>query len=164
MSDRPSGASDYDTKIIEEFRGNEGRAGGPWAGAALILIHHIGVRSGTERVSPLATSLKEKAASPSWPPTEDRQPPDRYYNLKAHPRITVEVGTRTFGPGGGAQPRPRRTVAQASRGYSCPQRIPGQDQAADSGGHADPLGLTCDKVAGVATPSSPRRTARLYRN
>jgi hypothetical protein len=29
MSGRPSGASDYNTKIIEEFRANEGRVGGP---------------------------------------------------------------------------------------------------------------------------------------
>ena len=28
----PGGASDYNTKIIEEFRANEGRVGGPWAG------------------------------------------------------------------------------------------------------------------------------------
>ena len=31
MSDRLSGASDYNTKIIEEFRANQGRVGGPWA-------------------------------------------------------------------------------------------------------------------------------------
>ena len=50
----PGGASDYNTKIIEEFRANEGRVGGPWAGTPMILIHHIGARSGIERVTPLA--------------------------------------------------------------------------------------------------------------
>jgi len=40
----PGGASDYNTKIIEEFRANEGRVGGPWAGIPLILIHHVVTR------------------------------------------------------------------------------------------------------------------------
>jgi len=52
----PGGASDFNTKIVEEFRANEGRVGGPLAGAAMILIHHIGAKSGIERVSPLACS------------------------------------------------------------------------------------------------------------
>ena len=37
----PSGPSDYNTKIIEEFRANGGHVGGPWAGITLILIHHV---------------------------------------------------------------------------------------------------------------------------
>ena len=54
----PEGASDFNTKMIEEFRANEGRVGGPWDGTTLILIHHIGARSGTERVTPLGCSLQ----------------------------------------------------------------------------------------------------------
>ena len=97
MSDRPSGPSDYNTKIIEEFRANEGRVGGPWAGAALILIRHIGAKSGTERVSPVGYFPQGEGrfaivASNGGSPAH----PDWYYNLKAHPRITVEVGTQTF--------------------------------------------------------------------
>ena len=52
----PGGASDFNTKMIEEFRANKGRVGGPWVGTTLILIHHIGARSGTERVTPLGCS------------------------------------------------------------------------------------------------------------
>src|SRR5260370_4773238 len=37
------------TRIIEEFRANQGRVGGPWVGIALILLHHIGAKSGIER-------------------------------------------------------------------------------------------------------------------
>ncbi len=44
-------ASDYNTQIIKEFRANQGRVDGPWAGTTLILIHHIGARSGVERFS-----------------------------------------------------------------------------------------------------------------
>ena len=46
--------SDYNTKIIKEFRANQGRVGGPWEGFSLILVHHLGARSGIERVTPLA--------------------------------------------------------------------------------------------------------------
>ena len=49
----PGRAHDYNTKVIEEVRANEGRVGGPWAGTTLMLIHHIGAKSGIERVTPL---------------------------------------------------------------------------------------------------------------
>jgi deazaflavin-dependent oxidoreductase (nitroreductase family) len=93
----PGGASDYNTEIIEEFRANEGRVGGPWAGTTLILIRHIGARSGIERVTPLGCFPQGDGrfaivASSGGSPAH----PDWYYNLKANPRITVEVGTQTF--------------------------------------------------------------------
>jgi deazaflavin-dependent oxidoreductase (nitroreductase family) len=63
----------------------------------MILIHHIGARSGIERVSPLGCSPQADGrfaivASNGGSPTH----PDWYYNLKANPRITVEVGAQTF--------------------------------------------------------------------
>jgi deazaflavin-dependent oxidoreductase (nitroreductase family) len=93
----PGGASDYNTKIIEEFRANQGRVGGPWAGTTLILIHHIGAKSGIERVLPLGcfplgdgrfAIVASNGGSPAHP--------DWYHNLKANPTITVDVGTQTF--------------------------------------------------------------------
>jgi deazaflavin-dependent oxidoreductase (nitroreductase family) len=97
MGDRPSGASDYNTTIIEEFRANEGRVSGPWAGVTLILIHHLGAKSGTERVTPLGYFPQGEGrfaivASNGGSPAH----PDWYHNLKAHPKITVEIGTQTF--------------------------------------------------------------------
>jgi deazaflavin-dependent oxidoreductase (nitroreductase family) len=93
----PGGASDYNTKIIDEFRANGGRVGGPWAGTPMILIHHIGARSGIERVTPLgcfpqADDRWAIAASNGGSPTH----PDWYYNLKASPKIKAEVGPQTF--------------------------------------------------------------------
>jgi deazaflavin-dependent oxidoreductase (nitroreductase family) len=93
----PGGAGDYNTTIIEEFRANRGHVGGPWAGTTMILIHHVGARSGIERVSPLACSPQGDGrfaivASNGGSPAH----PDWYHNLKANPRITVEVGTHTF--------------------------------------------------------------------
>jgi deazaflavin-dependent oxidoreductase (nitroreductase family) len=91
-----SGPNDWNQKIIEEFRANAGKVGGYFEGAPMILIHHIGARSGTERVNPL-TYLPDGedmviAATKSGAPRN----PDWYYNLKGHPRIEVEVGTATF--------------------------------------------------------------------
>jgi deazaflavin-dependent oxidoreductase (nitroreductase family) len=91
-----SGPSNWNQKIIEEFHANAGKVGGYFEGAHMILIHHIGARSGIERVNPL-TYLPDGddmiiAATKSGAPTN----PDWYYNLKKHPRITVEVGTATF--------------------------------------------------------------------
>ena len=59
----PDEGSDYNAKIIKEFRANQGRVGGPWAGTTLILIHHIGARSGVERVSRWAAPPRETAVT-----------------------------------------------------------------------------------------------------
>jgi deazaflavin-dependent oxidoreductase (nitroreductase family) len=92
-----SGASDYNTGIIKEFRANQGRVGGRWEGITLILLHHIGARSGTERVTPVACSPQGEGRFAIWAanggsPTH----PNWYYNLKAHPEITAEAGAETF--------------------------------------------------------------------
>ncbi|CAA9447077.1 MAG: AclJ [uncultured Pseudonocardia sp.] len=89
--------SDWNQKIIEEFRANGGKVGGPFEGSPMILVHHIGARSGTERVTPLVTFPQDDGryvivASKAGAPTN----PDWYHNLKAHPRVDVEVGTETF--------------------------------------------------------------------
>jgi len=90
-------AISYNTKIIEEFRANGGHVGGMWEGTDLILVHHIGARSGIERVTPLGcfiladgryavvASNGGSAAHPAW-----------YHNLKANPVTTAEAGGQTF--------------------------------------------------------------------
>jgi deazaflavin-dependent oxidoreductase (nitroreductase family) len=86
----------YNAAIVEEFRANKGRVGGPWAGSPLILVHHIGARSGIERVTPMgcfpqADGRYAIVASNGGAANH----PDWYYNIKANPGITVEVGTET---------------------------------------------------------------------
>jgi deazaflavin-dependent oxidoreductase (nitroreductase family) len=89
--------SDWNTKIIEEFRQNEGRVGGQFDGAPMILIHHVGAKSGTERVNPLVYFPDGERiviiASAGGAPKN----PDWYHNLKANPSTKAEVGTETFG-------------------------------------------------------------------
>jgi deazaflavin-dependent oxidoreductase (nitroreductase family) len=87
---------DFNAKVIEEFRSNEGRVGGMFEGLPLLLLHHTGARSGQSRVNPLAyrrdgdryVIFASKAGAPSHP--------DWYHNLKAHPDVAIEVGTDTL--------------------------------------------------------------------
>jgi deazaflavin-dependent oxidoreductase (nitroreductase family) len=88
--------SDWNAKIIEEFRANEGRVGGRFQGATLLLLHTVGRKSGVERVNPVAYYPDGDRyviiASKGGAPTN----PDWYHNLLANPRVTIEVGTETF--------------------------------------------------------------------
>ena len=83
-------------RIVEEFRSNAGRVGGYFSGAPMLLLHHVGARTGRERVNPLVY-LRDGddmvvAATKGGAPEN----PDWYHNLKAHPRVLVEVGTESF--------------------------------------------------------------------
>jgi len=87
---------DFNAKIIEEFRANEGRVAGMFEGMPLLLLHHSGAKSGTPRVNPLAYQADDGRfvvfASKGGAPTH----PAWYHNLKAHPQTTIEVGTETI--------------------------------------------------------------------
>ena len=88
--------SDFNTQIIEEFRANEGRVGGPFEGATLLLLHTTGAKSGRERVNPmvyqdLGDGRIAVFASKAGADTH----PDWYHNLVAHPEVTAEIGTTT---------------------------------------------------------------------
>ena len=91
MSDR----QDWNKKIIEEFRSNQGKVGGMFEGVPILLLHHTGAKSGKVRVNPLAYQANGDRlvvfASKGGAPTN----PDWFHNLKANPRATVEVGTET---------------------------------------------------------------------
>jgi deazaflavin-dependent oxidoreductase (nitroreductase family) len=88
---------DFNAKIIEEFRANRGRVGGPFQGMPILLLHHRGAKTGVERVSPLAyQDLGDGAiavfGSKGGAPTN----PDWYHNLVAKPEARVEIGTETI--------------------------------------------------------------------
>ncbi|TML00454.1 MAG: nitroreductase family deazaflavin-dependent oxidoreductase [Actinobacteria bacterium] len=91
MGDR----QDWNKKIIEEFRANQGKVGGMFEGTPILLLHHTGAKSGKVRVNPLAYQANGNRlvvfASKGGAPTN----PDWFHNLKANPRATVEVGTET---------------------------------------------------------------------
>jgi deazaflavin-dependent oxidoreductase (nitroreductase family) len=87
--------SDYNAAIIEEFRANAGKVGGPFSGAPMLLLHTTGARSGKEHVNPLVyQAVGEDIAifgSKAGAPTH----PDWFHNLLANADVTVELGTDT---------------------------------------------------------------------
>ena len=109
---------DFNARIIEEFRANQGRVGDPFAGSTLLLLHHVGARSGKDRINPLAYNRDGDRyvvfASKAGAPTN----PDWYHNLKANPNVTIEVGTDTITAVAGeatGDERERLFAAQAER-------------------------------------------------
>jgi deazaflavin-dependent oxidoreductase (nitroreductase family) len=88
---------EFNAEVVQEFRASGGYVKGPLADFALILLHLIGARSGVERVVPLVyftswegglmiiASNGGSCTHPAW-----------YYNLKAHPKVSVELGTERF--------------------------------------------------------------------
>ena len=85
--------SDWNQQIIDEFRMNGGRVGGNFEGAPLLLLHHLGRKSGTERVSPMMYRPVGDDLAVFASKAGANTHPDWYLNLLAHPDVEVEVGT-----------------------------------------------------------------------
>ncbi len=100
---------DRNTLIIQEFRANAGKVGGPFEGKSLLLLHTTGKKSGQSRINPVACIKDGERfvviASKGGAPTN----PDWYYNLIAHPLVEVETGTEKFQACASVALEPERT-------------------------------------------------------
>ena len=85
--------ADWNSKIIEEFRANEGKVGGQFEGAPLLLLHTVGAKTGQARVNPVMYQQVPGGyavfASKGGAPDN----PDWYHNVLAHPQVTAEIGS-----------------------------------------------------------------------
>jgi len=104
--------NDWNRKVIDEFRANEGKVGGTLEGATLLLLHSKGTKSKQERINPLGyfrdgerLVVVASRRKDGFAPTN----PDWYYNVIAHPELTVEVGTETFRAHATLAKEPERT-------------------------------------------------------
>jgi deazaflavin-dependent oxidoreductase (nitroreductase family) len=87
--------SDFNRKVIDEFRANEGKVGGPFEGAPVLLLTSTGAKSGEQRTTPVVYQqdgermviFASKAGAP--------ENPAWFHNLRANPTATVEVGPDT---------------------------------------------------------------------
>jgi deazaflavin-dependent oxidoreductase (nitroreductase family) len=87
--------SDFNRKVIDEFRANEGKVGGPFEGAPVLLLTSTGAKSGEQRTTPVVYQpdgdrmiiFASKAGAP--------ENPAWYHNLRANPTASVEVGSDT---------------------------------------------------------------------
>lgn len=91
-----SDTNNYNAQIIEEFRNNAGKVGGPFEGLPMLLLHTTGAKSGAERINPLAYQALDDGwavfASKAGAPTH----PDWYYNVRASGDVSIEVGSDTI--------------------------------------------------------------------
>jgi deazaflavin-dependent oxidoreductase (nitroreductase family) len=87
----------FNEKVIAEFRANGGKVGKPFEGMPMILVTMKGAKSGKEYTMPLVYSKDGNRyviiASMAGAPNN----PDWYHNIKAHPEVTLEIGTERFG-------------------------------------------------------------------
>ena len=86
---------EWNNRVIAEFRANGGKVGGDFEGHELLLLHHQGARTGTERVNPLAYQKVGSAYAVFASFGGHPRDPQWFRNLLAHPDATVEVGTDT---------------------------------------------------------------------
>lgn len=87
---------EWDRRLVEEFRASRGNLSGQYAGVPLLLLTTTGAKSGQQRVTPLVylseggqiyvfAGNRGAPTNPAW-----------YYNLVAHPNVTVELGSEQF--------------------------------------------------------------------
>ena len=91
---------DMNREVVAEFRSNQGvvdtAAGGYFKGKPMLILHTTGAKTGAERANPLMYldegDRRFVFASKGGAPDN----PDWYYNLKANPGVTVEMGTESY--------------------------------------------------------------------
>lgn len=104
----PNALDEMNRKVVEEFRANGGVVGGMFAGSDLVLLTTVGAKSGQPRISPLvyfdldgriliAGSFGGAPKAPAW-----------VHNLRAQPRVRVEIGTETYDAEARELPRAER--------------------------------------------------------
>lgn len=87
---------EFNRNVVEEFRANAGKVGGPFEGGTLLLLHTVGAKSGRPRLSPLAYlevdgkvlivgSYAGAPTNPAW-----------VHNLRANPKAHIELGTDAY--------------------------------------------------------------------
>jgi deazaflavin-dependent oxidoreductase (nitroreductase family) len=96
LTEDPASWHAWNKTIVDEFRANDGKVGGQFEGATLLLLHTTGAKSGQARMAPLAYLTIDGrtiiVGSKAGLPTN----PDWVHNLRANPRAHIEVGTEAY--------------------------------------------------------------------
>jgi deazaflavin-dependent oxidoreductase (nitroreductase family) len=88
--------SDWNQKVIEEFRANGGKVGGTFEGASLLLLHTKGAKSGRRYVTPLMYQRVGEDVAVFASKGGAPENPAWYHNLVANPDTEVELGSDTI--------------------------------------------------------------------
>ena len=85
--------NEWNREVVEEFRAAGGKGAGQFEGKPILLLHHVGAKTGVKRIAPLYYQDVEGGyaifASKGGSPTH----PDWYHNLVANPEVGVELGS-----------------------------------------------------------------------
>jgi deazaflavin-dependent oxidoreductase (nitroreductase family) len=101
--------SDWNQKIIEEFRANDGKVGGHFENMTLVLLQTTGAKSGLPRLNPTAyTEDRDRLIIIASKGGADTHP-DWYYNVVANQNVTIEVGTEKYDAVATVEEEPERT-------------------------------------------------------
>ena len=85
--------AEMNAKIVAEFRANEGKVGGMFEGAPLLVLHSTGAKSGEERTHPMMYQAVDNAFAVFASYAGGPKNPAWFHNLVANPDAAVEVGT-----------------------------------------------------------------------
>ncbi|HEX3545223.1 MAG TPA: nitroreductase family deazaflavin-dependent oxidoreductase [Mycobacterium sp.] len=96
LQDDPEALKTFNDNVVEEFRANGGKVGGPFEAADIVLLTTTGAKSGQPRLSPLAYfTIDDRmliAGSYGGAPKD----PAWVQNLRANPKAHVEVGAESY--------------------------------------------------------------------
>jgi deazaflavin-dependent oxidoreductase (nitroreductase family) len=81
--------------VVSEFRTNGGKVA-QFGDLPVVILHTIGARSGERREVPLIVIREGEEMLLFGTAAGASAHPDWYFNLKAHPRIEIELGTECF--------------------------------------------------------------------
>ncbi|QLY31510.1 nitroreductase/quinone reductase family protein [Nocardia huaxiensis] len=84
---------DWNAGVIQEFRENGGKVGGAYQDATILLLTTTGAKSGKQHVVPLGALYRDETIYVSSF-IEDKYPA-WWFNIKANPQVTVEIGGKT---------------------------------------------------------------------
>ncbi len=88
--------SAFQQSVIDEFRANAGKVGGPFAGSDLLLLTTTGARTGRPHTTPLGHVRDGERLLVVGSNLGAPHHPDWYHNLLAHPSVHVELGDQEF--------------------------------------------------------------------
>ncbi|ANI39693.1 nitroreductase family deazaflavin-dependent oxidoreductase [Mycolicibacterium vaccae] len=91
-----AGLGEFNRRIVDEFRANGGRVGGPFEDSALLLLHTTGAKSGMSRLSPLAYLVLDDRMLIIGAYAGAPKHPAWVHNVRANPKAYIEIGTDAY--------------------------------------------------------------------
>lgn len=88
--------SDWNKNVVADFRANNGEVGGHFQGRPLLLLHHTGARTGTQRVNPLMYQKVKSGYAVFASKGGSDTNPDWFHNISSNPEVSIEVGGETL--------------------------------------------------------------------